>query len=132
MKKFKHLKPVNLTEVSTARLPGVLESWGKGDIKLLIGHPASMGHGVDGLQDSGHIMVWFGLPWSLELYYQMIGRLKRTGQKKGVIIHQILARETVDLAVLDSLRHKATSETGLKQSIQRYRDGMISEDLTFM
>tara|TARA_R110002153_G_scaffold204675_3_gene357481 strand:+ start:1239 stop:2720 length:1482 start_codon:yes stop_codon:yes gene_type:complete len=132
MKKFKHLKPVNLTEVSTARLPGVLDSWGKGDIKLLIGHPASMGHGVDGLQDSGHIMVWFGLPWSLELYYQMIGRLKRTGQKKGVIIHQILARETVDLAVLDSLRHKATSETGLKQSIQRYRDGMISEDLTFM
>lgn len=92
----------------------------------------SMGHGIDGLQESGHILVWFGLTWSLELYYQMIGRLKRTGQTKPVIVHHLLMENTVDLAVLDAIRRKATNETGLKDAIQRYRDGVISKELTFI
>jgi len=92
----------------------------------------SMGHGIDGLQDTGHILVWFGLPWSLEFYYQMIGRLKRTGQTKPVIVHQLLIEGTLDLAVLDALRRKATDEAGLKQSIDRYRQGQVTKELSFL
>ncbi|MBW3853887.1 helicase, partial [Staphylococcus aureus] len=55
------------------------ERWNSGDIKLLIAHPASAGHGLN-LQQGGHIIVWFGLTWSLELYQQANARLYRQGQ----------------------------------------------------
>ncbi len=129
MKKFKSLKPVNLTEVPSKQTEAVINKWNRGEIKLLIGHPASMGHGVDGLQDSGSIVVWFGLNWSLELYDQMNGRIDRQGQKRPVSIIRILCNDTVDLAVADAIERKTDDQEGLKQALQRYRSGYTTNDL---
>ena len=129
MKKFKKYKPVNLTATPSNKTWAVIDKWNRGEIKLLIGHPASMGHGVDGLQDSGSILVWFGLNWSLELYLQMIARIERQGQTKTVSIIRILCNDTVDLAVADSLERKEDDQEGLKRAIQRYRDGITKNDL---
>lgn len=129
MKKFKKLRPVNLTDTPSKDTEKVINRWNKGEIKLLIGHPASMGHGVDGLQDSGSIMVWFGLNWSLELYEQMCGRLNRQGQTQSVSIIRILCRDTVDLAVADAISRKTDDQEGLKSALQRYRDGITTNDL---
>lgn len=96
--------------------------------EMFISHN-SMGHGIDGLQDSGNIMVWFGLNWSLELYEQMNARLARNGQKHPVTMHRILCRDTVDLAVADALTRKSDDQDSLRASIQRYRDGQITNDL---
>ena len=129
MKKFKKYRPVNLTATPSKATEGVIEKWNRGDIKLMIGHPASMGHGVDGLQDSGHILVWFGLNWSLELYEQMCGRLDRQGQTQPVSIIRILCNDTVDLAVADAIERKTDDQDGLKSALQRYRDGVTTNDL---
>jgi SNF2 family DNA or RNA helicase len=88
-----------------------------------------MGHGVDGLQDSGSILVWFGINWSLELYEQMNGRLDRQGQSNPVSIIRILCRDTVDLAVADAIERKTDDQEGLKNALQRYRDGITTNDL---
>ena len=48
-----------------------IEEWNKGKIKILLAHPASAGYGLN-LQDGGHIMAWYGLPWSLEQYLQAV------------------------------------------------------------
>lgn len=130
MKKFKKLKPVNLTQTKSADTERIINEWNSGKIKLLIGHPASMGHGVDGLQDNGSILVWFGLNWSLELYEQMCGRLNRQGQKRPVSIIRILCNDTVDLAVADAIERKTDDQEGLKNALQRYRDGITTNDLT--
>jgi len=95
----------------------------------MVGHAASMSHGIDGLQESGSILAWFGLPWSLELYEQMIGRLDRQGQKHPVSIIRILCSDTVDLAVADALERKTDDQEGLKQALQRYRDGHTTNAL---
>ena len=129
MKKFKHLKPVNLTASKSSATERIIDDWNSGKIKLMIGHPASMGHGVDGLQDSGSIIVWFGVNWSLELYDQMNGRLDRQGQVNSVSIIRILCRDSVDLAVVDALDRKTDDQNGLKQAIQRYRTGYTTNDL---
>jgi SNF2 family DNA or RNA helicase len=129
MKKFKKYKPVNLTATPSNQTEAVIAKWNRGEIKLLIGHPASMGHGVDGLQDTGHILVWFGLTWSLELYLQMIARLDRQGQLCPVQVIRILCNDSVDLAVADALDRKEDDEEGLKNAIQRYRDGITTNDL---
>jgi len=132
MTRFKKYKPVNLTAEKSSHTAKIIDNWNAGKIKLLIGHPASMGHGIDGLQDSGSIIVWFGLNWSLELYLQMNGRLDRNGQSNPVSIIRILVNDSLDMAVADAIMRKADDEKGLKDSIQRYRDGQASAELTFM
>jgi len=129
MKKFKKYRPVNLTAEKASATAGILKKWKEGKIKLLVGHPASMGHGIDGLQDSGYIMVWFGMNWSLELYEQMNARLDRQGQTHPVSIIRILCNDTVDLAVADAIERKTDSQTGLKDALQRYRKGITTNAL---
>lgn len=134
MERYKKLKPVNMTKAKAKDTEKIINDWNAGKIKLLVGHPASMGHGVDGLQESGDILVWFGLTHNLEYYMQMIARLKRQGRKGTLFVHRILCNDTLDLAVSDSLLRKEDDEAGLKRSIQRYRDGNAStiDKLNFM
>src|SRR5699024_5203540 len=129
MKRFKKYKPVNLTSVASKDTEKVINDWNSGKLKLLIGHPASMGHGIDGLQESGNIVVWFGLNWSLELYEQMNGRIDRQGQQRPVSIIRILCRDTIDLAVVDAIERKTDDQEGLKTALQRYRDGITTNEL---
>lgn len=129
LKRFKSYKPVNLTAVASKDTEKVINDWNSGKLKLLIGHPASMGHGIDGLQEAGNIIVWFGLNWSLELYEQMNGRIDRQGQNRPVSIIRILCRDTIDLAVVDAIERKTDDQEGLKAALQRYRDGITTNDL---
>lgn len=129
MKRFKQYKPVNLTNTASKDTEAVINRWNAGGIKLLIGHPASMGHGIDGLQESGYILVWFGVNWSLELYEQMCGRIDRQGQTRVVSVIRILCNNTVDLAVADAIERKTDDQEGLKSALQRYRDGVTTNDL---
>ena len=122
MDKFKKYKPVNLTQTPAGATKGIIEKWKRGDIKLLIGHPASMGHGIDGLQEGGCTVVWFGINWSLELYDQMNARINRQGQTSPVSIIRILCNDTVDIAVADAIARKTDDQEGLKAALQRYRD----------
>jgi len=122
MEKFKHLDPINLTECkSEASLINAMHRWKTGDCALMIGHPASMGHGIDGLQKNGHILVWFGLNWSLDLYEQFNARVRRQGQGVPVICHRILMRDTLDQAQALALDEKATTQAGLRSAIKMYR-----------
>lgn len=129
MKRFKKYRPVNLTATPSKDTEKVINRWNNGEIKLMIGHAASMSHGIDGLQDSGHIVVWFGINWSLELYEQMNGRIDRQGQSHPVSIIRILCNDTVDLAVADAIERKNDSQEGLKAAMQRYREGKTTNDL---
>jgi SNF2 family DNA or RNA helicase len=129
MKRFKKYKPVNLTATKSKDTGDVIDRWNRGEIGLMVGHPASMGHGIDGLQEAGSILVWFGLNWSLELYDQMCGRLNRQGQTKPVSVIRILCNDTIDLAVADAIERKTDSQEGLKAALQRYRDGITTNDL---
>lgn len=130
MKRYKRLNPVNLTGIKPHEfVKKVLDPGNRGEIQLMIGHPMSCGHGIDGLDEFCKILVWFGLPWSLELYEQMIGRIAAGERfKESVTMHRILAARTLDLGVADALRRKDGDQVGLKRAIQRYRDGLTPKD----
>ena len=122
MEKFKHLEPINLTECkSESSLNNAMHRWKTGDCALMIGHPASMGHGIDGLQNNGHILVWYGLNWSLDLYEQFNARVRRQGQGAPVICHRIMCQDTLDHAQALALDDKATTQAGLRNAIKEYR-----------
>jgi SNF2 family DNA or RNA helicase len=123
MEKFKHLNPINLTDCkSESALLNAMHRWKTNDCALMIGHPASMGHGIDGLQKNGHIVVWFGLNWSLDLYEQMNARVRRQGQGVPVICHRIMCQDTLDQAQALALDEKATTQQGLRNAVKQYRE----------
>lgn len=122
MARFKDINPINLTACKTdASLNNAMDRWKRGDCKLMIGHPASMGHGVDGLQKQGHIIVWFGLTWSLDLYDQMNARIRRQGQGVPVICHRIIMNDTFDNIQQMAIRDKANTQSKLRNAIKEYR-----------
>ena len=88
-------------------------------IQVALISPASAGHGLN-IQRGGHILIWFSLVWSLELYQQTNARLWRQGQKEVVTIHHILTRDTVDGDVLDALKHKDTTQQNLIAAVKAH------------
>jgi SNF2 family DNA or RNA helicase len=90
----------------------VIERWNAKKIKLLLAHAASFGHGTN-LQYGGHIAVWYGLPWSLELFEQACMRLPRPGQTEQVLIYQIVAEGTYDEVTLSVLGKRGATQQDL-------------------
>ncbi len=94
-----------------------VKDWNEGKIPLLACHPASAGHGLN-LQQGGNVIVWYGLTHSLELFEQANARIHRQGQTKTVIIHYILAENTIDSAVLAALRNKEKVQDAVFNSLK--------------
>lgn len=111
MEALKEYKPVKLEK------PEQIADWNAGKINVLVTHPASAGHGLN-LQKGGHIMIWYGLTWALELYQQFNARLYRQGQTKPVSIHHIIATDTVDEKIIKSLDGKDTTQRSLMDAIK--------------
>lgn len=93
------------------------QEWDRGEIQLLLAHPASMGHGLN-LQAGGNIIVWFGLTYSLESYLQANARLYRQGQKESVIINHLVVKGTRDEDAIMRLKTKNYNQNDLIESIK--------------
>lgn len=94
-----------------------VHEWNRGEIPVLIAHPASIGHGLN-LQYGGHNMIWFGLPWSLEAYQQSVKRLDRQGQTNIVINKALIAKGTVEEVVWERLTKKADTQNELINALK--------------
>ena len=100
--------------------PEDIAEWNAGRVQVLLAHPASVGYGLN-LQEGGHVIVWYGLTWSLELYQQANARLYRQGQDKPVIIHHLIAEGTVDEQVMRALQEKDMSQAALMAALKERR-----------
>ena len=94
-----------------------IKLWNAGSIPIALIHPASAGHGLN-IQEGGHILIWFGLTWSLELYQQTNARLWRQGQRNTVTIHHIITKNTVDEDVLAALASKDITQEKLIAAVK--------------
>jgi SNF2 family DNA or RNA helicase len=94
-----------------------IDKWNRGEMKIALCHPASAGHGLN-LQEGGSTIIWFGMTWSLELYQQANARLWRQGQKQTVVIHHILAKDTIDNRVMMALDNKDTGQSALIEAVR--------------
>lgn len=101
--------------------PEDIAEWNAGRVQVLLAHPASVGYGLN-LQEGGHVIVWYGLTWSLELYQQANARLYRQGQDKPVIIHHLIAEGTVDEQVMRALQEKDMSQAALMAALKERRN----------
>lgn len=110
----KHLKREDLRVLDK---PQDISDWNERKILIMLAHPASAGHGLN-LQAGGNIIIWFGIPWSLELYSQANARLYRQGQKENVIIHHLVAKGTLDGDVMKGLENKELGQEALLNAVR--------------
>lgn len=95
----------------------IIDRFNAGLIPLLLGHPASVGHGLN-LQEECHEVCWYSDTWDLELYIQFIDRVYRQGQKApAVTVHHIAARGTRDEKVAAALELKDLDQEKFNEAI---------------
>lgn len=101
------------------KLDSIIDDWNAGKTPVLLAHPMSAGHGLN-LQGTGHAVIWYSLTWSLEVYEQFIRRLWRQGQKNHIVVHHIMAKDTVDEAIMMAIRRKDKTQQTLLNAVRDY------------
>lgn len=114
---LQHLTKAGYSDVRDLKESKDIQSWNSGSIPVALIHPASAGHGLN-IQAGGHILIWFGLTWSLELYQQTNARLWRQGQEQTVTVHHIITKDTVDEDVLSALASKDVTQEKLISAVK--------------
>ncbi len=95
-----------------------IQEWNSGELAAGLINPASAGHGLN-LQEGGNTIIWYSLPWSLELYQQTNARLYRQGQKeKTVVVHHILTPGTIDEKIRAVLMRKDRTQAALIEAVK--------------
>lgn len=99
----------------------VIDAFNRGEIPIVLGHPASMGHGLN-LQETCYRVCLYGLTWNLDHYTQLIHRIYRQGQKSShVIIYRIIARDTLDEVVIQVLEMKDKTQAQLLSLLKSFK-----------
>ena len=98
--------------------PEDIRRWNSGEYPVMLIHPAAAGHGLN-LQQGGSTIVWFSLPWSLELYTQTVDRLYRQGQRSGTVsVIHIAAKDTIDGRIVKALKDKDDTQSALIDAVK--------------
>ena len=95
-----------------------MDEWKAGKIPVWLANPASLSHGIDGIQKSCSTIVWMSLTYSLEQYIQTNARILRTGQETKAKIYRILGENTVDFVVANALEEKSGNQSALMQAVK--------------
>lgn len=107
--------------VDAAKFKGDIEkTWNTGKIPMLVADPRSMGHGLN-LQQGGRIVVWYSPTWSRELYDQFNARVARKGQTQEPRLYRILAKGTIDEAIVETLRERGDAQHEMLRVMANYR-----------
>lgn len=101
-----------------------LAAFKRGEIPIGLAHPASLGHGVDGMQNACNIVAFFSHWWSLderEQFIERVGPMRQlqAGHDRAVYVYDIVARNTLDLAVLGRHHSKGDVQSALLAYLKR-------------
>lgn len=103
--------------------------WNAGKIQFMAIQPQSGGHGIS-LQHGGRTIIFFTNTFNLELRLQVIERLGATRQAQSgydrcVLVYDIVANDTVDVEVLQSLTEKTTVQDALMLARSRRGNAIV-------
>lgn len=101
-----------------------IKLWNDKKIKLFVLNAASAGHGLN-LQFGGSNSIWFGLPWSLELYQQAVKRIHRPGAVKPVTNTRLIVKDTVEERVVEVLSKKTKMQNFVLEAVKAIMEKYI-------
>lgn len=111
--------------VSAAKGAAYCRQFATGELPLLLGHPLSAAHGIDGLQASCSNVCWLGLETSWENYYQANLRVVRHGTTaERVSIYRIITDCAVERSAIEMVSNRQASE---EKFLSMLRTNLIEE-----
>lgn len=106
------------------RVKNLEARWNAGEIRHLIAHPDSLAYGAN-LQDCpSSAMCWFGITENAEHWNQGIKRLHRSGRTESVVNYSIVARGTVEEAMIERRMERSALEEDLMAALA-FQKGML-------
>ncbi len=97
-------------------------AWNRGELDMLFGHPASIGHGLNLQESHAHHVCWFTMTWDFELYDQFNRRLRRQGNEADYLhVYHMMARNSVEESVYYALRRKYKTQKQLLDALKAKR-----------
>jgi SNF2 family DNA or RNA helicase len=103
--------------LGTKQVNRLIDEWNEGRLPVLVVHPGSVSTGLN-LQSGGRAIVWYSLTWSLDEYIQTNARIWRQGQKRGVVIHHLIVKGSIDEVVLEAIRRKDITQEELYRVLE--------------
>lgn len=105
-----------------------MQAFRRGDAPIGLAHPASMGHGIDGLQLVTNILVRFGHDWNLGTRMQMLERIGpmrqvQAGFDRAVFVYDLVAEDTIDEDVVAAHAAKRGVQDALLYAARRFTNG---------
>ena len=101
----------------------LIAQWNAGELPVLLGHPASISHGLN-LQDTNAAIVFYTCGYNLDDHEQFIRRVWRQGQKHAVTAYYLNAIDTLDDVVQGVLTLKDRNQKRLLSALEaRYVKG---------
>lgn len=124
MRRFGHI--TSIRNATPANFEKAIDLFNVGRIPVLLGHPQSMGHGLN-MQGACHHVIWFGMTWNLEHYGQAIARVWRQGQEnEHVFVYHIVAKDTKDQDVSKVLSRKDRNQGNLQSALKERRERLAA------
>lgn len=102
----KNFGVVDVGDIPDKKFLSFIDECSQKTFPVVLGHPASIGLGTDGLQKGIHHIAIFTATWDAELWDQYIRRLRREGQKKTVFVHIFYIRDSVEEVVMKRVKEK--------------------------
>lgn len=104
--------------------PKTLADFIAGKFQIMFIHPASGGHGIDGMQGVCQDIAFFSQTWNLEEFEQVIERIGAVRQVsagffRDVRVHLLVAENTIEEDMVARLDSKASVQDSLKAAMKR-------------
>lgn len=96
-----------------------LDDFNRGRYPVLLCQSGAVAHALN-LQEACHTVCWHSLTWNLEHYIQLIKRVHRQGQQRRVTVHHVVARDTIDERIIETLGRKDQSQRTLLEGLRRH------------
>lgn len=97
-------------------------AWNAGDIPLLPGQPASIGHGLNLQEGNAQHVGWYGMFWDMELVKQFLDRVLRSGNKSArVFQHFFMMEDSTDVAIYWAQQRKQRTQQALSDALKDLR-----------
>jgi SNF2 family DNA or RNA helicase len=120
-----HLKyevPAVYSKTTNKQTKEHMAAWDRGDLPVMVVHPQSVAHGLN-MQSAAWNIAWFSMPWSLDLWDQLVARLWRQGQKsKRVVNTSFCAKGTIEEVMHHVLTGKAKTQNEVLEGLKRYSE----------
>lgn len=97
-----------------------IAAWNAGDLDKLLANPATASRALNMQGVPGSWIALHSLTWNYEHYDQLIRRVWRQGRRGRVFVDRLIAKATVDEAMVVALGRKARTQGALFAALRAY------------